>query len=123
MPRATLSKPSGNAGELSPRLHARTDFTKYGAAWALCENMIPLAERAMTRRPGTRYVQAVGDQTKRGRLLRFAFSDTQAYPLVFEEEASHSNRNQGQITVADTAAAIPNGQVRSTITSWRGRRQ
>src|SRR3546814_3052547 len=98
MPRATLYKPSGNAGELSPRLHARTDFSKYGAAWALCENMTPLAEGAMTRRPGTRYVHALGDQTKRGRLLRFEFSDTQAYPLAFEEEAIYFNRRSEEHT-------------------------
>src|SRR3546814_3220178 len=72
----------------------------------------------MTRRPGTRYVHALGDQTKRGRLLRFDVSDTQAYPLVFEEEAIYVNRNQGQITVADTAAAVTNGAFDSNITSW-----
>src|SRR3546814_9378129 len=80
--------------------------------------MIPLAEGAMTRRPGTRYVHAVGDQTKRGRLLRFEFSDTQAYPMVFEENAIYFNRNQGLILVADTDAAISNGDFATDLTDW-----
>ena len=118
MARANLYQPSGSTGEISPRLHARTDFAKYGAAWALCENMIPLAEGAMTRRPGTRYVHALNDQTKRGRLVRFEFSNTQAYPLVFEEEAIYFNRNQGRILVADTDAAISNGTFDTDLTDW-----
>jgi hypothetical protein len=80
--------------------------------------MIPLAEGAMMRRPGTRYVHALADQTKRGRLMRFEFSNTQAYPLVVEEEAIRFNRNQGRILVADTDAAISNGDFATDLTDW-----
>ena len=121
MPRATIYKPSGNVGEITPRLHARTDFTKYGAAWALCENMVPLAEGAMMRRSGTRYVHALGDQTKRGRPLPFLFSNTDAYVLIAEEGEIRFNRNQGQITVANTDAAVSNGAFDSDITGWDDR--
>lgn len=118
MPRANQYQPSGNAGEISPRLHARTDFTKYGSAWALCENMTPLAEGAMQRRSGTRYVHTLADQTKRARLLPFLFSNTQAYPMVFEDQAIYFNRNQGQILVADTSASITNGTFDSDTSGW-----
>lgn len=121
MARANPYKPSGSAGELSPRLYARTDFAKYGAAWETCENVVPLAEGAMMRRAGTRYVHALNDQTKRGRLLPFLFSNTQAYVLAFEDKAVRFNRNQGQILVADTDAAISNGTFDSDITGWTDR--
>jgi len=37
-------KPAWNAGELSPRLGARTDFDKYKNGAEVLENMIPLSE-------------------------------------------------------------------------------
>ena len=121
MPRATPLKASGNAGELSPRLHARTDFIKYPFGWATVENCIPLAEGAMMRRAGTRFVAEIKSSSVKGRLKRFQFSVTQAYALELGNQIIRFYRNQGQITVADTDAAITNGTFPSGITDWDDR--
>lgn len=121
MTRASPYQPSGNAGELSPRLHARTDFTKYGAGWETCENIIPLPEGAMMRRAGTRYVHELADSSAHAILRPFNFSNEQAYVLVFENEAFYFNRHQGQILVANTDAAITNGDFATDLTGWDDR--
>jgi len=100
--RATPLKTAGNAGEITPRLHARTDFNKYDNAWETVENFIPLAEGGMQRRSGTRYVAEVEDSAVKGRLFHFEFSITQAYVGELADTKLRFYRNQGQITVADT---------------------
>ena len=67
MPRAAPLQPSLNAGELGPRMVARTDFAKYPLGCATLENMIPLPQGGATRRPGTVFVAESADhETKRG---------------------------------------------------------
>ncbi len=76
---------SFNAGELSPRLASRLDFSKYPAGLETCENMLPLPEGGAARRPGTRYVAEVEDSTVKARLIPFEFSTTQAYMLELSD--------------------------------------
>ena len=56
-------KPKFNAGELSPRLAARTDLDRYQNGVEVMENMGPLTEGGVMRRAGTRYVAEVKDST------------------------------------------------------------
>lgn len=70
-------------GELSPRLHGRTDIEHYAMGLAVARNWIVLRQGGITRRPGTRYIQEVKDSTKTTRLIRFEFSERQAYALEF----------------------------------------
>jgi len=70
------------------------------------------------RRSGTRYVSEVKSSAVKGRLKRFEFSVTQAYMLEMGDSVMRFYRNQGQITVADTDAAISNGTFDSNITDW-----
>jgi hypothetical protein len=121
MPRVHDYWPSFNAGELSPRLHARTDFAKYRNGLEICENLIPLGEGGLMRRSGTRYVAAVKTSSVKGRLKQFQFSTTQAYMLEFGEGSLRFFRHQAQITVANTDAAISNGTFDSNITGWDDR--
>ena len=58
MPRVEPMQPAFNAGEFSPRLLARTDFSKYRLACRKLANLIPLAHGGAMRRPGTRFVAA-----------------------------------------------------------------
>lgn len=118
MPRIEPFVPSLNAGELSPRLHARTDFVKYSAGLAICENGFPLPEGGFMRRPGTRYVSALKSAAVKGRLTHFEFSTTQAYILEFGDSIMRFYRYQGRIDVADTDAAVSNGDFTSNITGW-----
>ena len=72
-------KPSFNAGELSPRLAGRVDFTKFPAGVETLQNFIPFPEGGATRRPGSRYTANTKTSTVKSRLKRFQFSTTQAY--------------------------------------------
>ena len=97
MPRSNPYTPSFNAGELSPRLAARTDFTKYPAGLETCVNMIPLAEGGLMRRPATRYVAELKSSFVKGRIRPFQFSTTQAYAYELGEKIMRFYRHQGQI--------------------------
>jgi hypothetical protein len=121
MPRLHDLQPSFNAGELSPRLAARTDFDKYKSGVETLENMIPLAEGGALRRAGTRYVAATKTSSVKSRLKRFEFNTEQAYILEMGEQYMRFIRNQQQITVADTDAAISNGDFTTDLTGWFSR--
>jgi len=73
------------------------------------------------RRPGTRYIATEKSSAVKGRLKRFQFSTTQAYIVEMGEQAFRFYKDQGQITVVGSAAAITNGDFPSDITSWTDR--
>ena len=118
MPKVTPLQPSLNAGEFSPRMAARTDFQKYPLACAKLENMLPIPQGGAARRPGTRYVAAVKDSSKKPRLLPFEFSEHQAYVLEAGEGYLRFYKDRGQIVAADTDAAIANGAFDSDLSGW-----
>ena len=109
---------SFNAGELSPRLHARVDFVKYPAGLEECLNLIPLPEGGVTRRPGTRFVAEIVDSTKKGRLIGFEATAEQHHVLEFGDNKIRFYFRQGQQVVLNTDAAITNGLFTSDITDW-----
>lgn len=118
MTRANSLQPAFNAGELSPRLVSRTDFTKYQAGLAEAQNLIVLPEGGVTRRPGSRYVAEVKSSADKARLRRFEFSTEQAYTLEMGAGYFRFYRHQGQIVAANTDAVITNGTFDSNITGW-----
>lgn len=118
MPRVHPLEPSFNAGELSPRLAARMDFVKYRAGLETCENLIPLPEGGLMRRPGTRFIAEEKSSAVKGRLKRFQFNVEQAYMLELGQRCMRFYRHQAQIAVPDTDAAITNGTFDSDITGW-----
>lgn len=69
-------------GEISPRLHARASLDLYRAGLSLCENFITLPHGGIRKRGGTYFVDEVPDAAFKTRLIRFVFSDDQAYVLV-----------------------------------------
>lgn len=111
-------KPSFNAGELSPRLAGRVDFTKFPNGLELLQNFIPLSEGGITRRSGSRYVADTKTSTVKSRLKKFEFSTTQAYILEYGEQNIRFYRNQGQIFSEDITASITNGTFTGNITGW-----
>lgn len=121
MPRVFPLSPSFNAGELSPRLAARTDFSKFPSGLETCLNLIPLSEGGAMRRAGSRYIAGLKSSSVKGRLKRFQFSTAQAYILELGDSVMRFYRHQGQITVANTDASISNGTFTSNITGWDDR--
>ena len=121
MPRVHDLQSAFSTGEISERLAARLDFVKYPAGLETCENLIPLSEGGIMRRPGTRHVAEVKSSSVKGRLKGFQFSVTQAYVIEMCDLALRFYRNQARITVADTDAAITNGTFPTGITDWDNR--
>lgn len=72
-----------DGGELSPLLYGRVDSDRYKGALALCKNWIATLQGGLPRRPGTMFIDAVKDSTKKTRVIPFKFSTTQAYMLEF----------------------------------------
>ena len=118
MTRANPLQAAFNAGELGPRMSGRVDFAKYRSAGARVENLTPLPQGGLTRRPGTRFVAAAADAHKRPRLIPFEFSTEQAYVLEACDGCLRFFRNKGQIVVQPTDAAISNGSFDSDLTDW-----
>lgn len=121
MPRANPLQSAFNAGEIGPRLAARVDFAKYQNAGARVENLIPLPQGGLARRPGTRFVAPAQDHGKRPRLIPFEFSTEQAYVLEGCDGCFRFFRNKGQLVVSDTDAVISNGNFDSDLTDWADR--
>jgi hypothetical protein len=79
--RITEDRLNVTAGEIKPSLHAREDLSVFQNGVAVMENRIPLPEGASTRRPGTRMVLPLADETQPGALLPFKFSRLDARML------------------------------------------
>ncbi|MFA5388867.1 MAG: ubiquitin-activating E1 FCCH domain-containing protein [Candidatus Omnitrophota bacterium] len=67
------------AGELSPRLAGRTDINQYYQSAAELLNMLVEFYGGAKKAPGTYFVSEVKTSSLSTRLIRFVFSDTQAY--------------------------------------------
>lgn len=81
----TLSavKRTFNAGELSPKVYARTDLEKWQAGCKTLLNFVPLPQGGVQRRPGWGYITGAKVNNAAVRLIPFIFSNTQAYVLEF----------------------------------------
>lgn len=74
---------SFNAGEMSPYLLLRSDYVKYDNACKKLQNMIPLSQGPVMRRPGTYYIAEAEDPNVVPRLIPFEYSKTDAYAMEF----------------------------------------
>lgn len=77
-----------NAGELSPKMIGRSDVAQYSKGCRTLRNFLVTPYGSAERRPGTLHVAMAKQQTGVIRLIRFAFSETDAYlieagPLYF----------------------------------------
>jgi hypothetical protein len=81
MPRVQVLVQKFNAGELSPRMEGFVGFDRYPSGFRVLENMLPLPQGPVTRRPGSRYVNLVKTEPNRTALIEFEFSTVQAYMI------------------------------------------
>lgn len=88
-------QPSFTAGELAPSMYARVDLSKFHVGCRKLLNFISLAYGGAATRPGTMFVGEVKTSSKRHRLVRFQFSTTQAYVLVFGDETMQVIKDRG----------------------------
>jgi hypothetical protein len=85
-----------NAGELSPKMEGRVDYSKYAQGLRQCENLLPLTQGPVIRRPGTMYVAATKNNGA-VRLIPFEYSVDDTYMLEFGDLYMRVYRNQAQV--------------------------
>jgi hypothetical protein len=89
---------SFNSGELTPLVDGRPDIEKYYSGYREGPNMIPTPYGPAERRPGTKYVAELKDNSKKARLIPFQYSTEQAYILEFGDQYIRFYKDRGQIT-------------------------
>jgi hypothetical protein len=103
MAKATPNINNFNAGELSPKVDARTDIEKYYSGCKTMQNMFPLVEGGGQKMPGTVFAAETKDSSKESRLIPFQFSDQEAYVLEFGNLYVRFYRDDGQLQIAYVA--------------------
>ena len=115
MAKQTIVQPNFTAGEISPRMFGRADFSKYHNGCEAMENFIPMPQGGVIRRSGTKYVANTSENNKFHRLIPFEFSDTQAYVLSFGDEKLRFFKDRAEVSPTCT---IVNGTFDSDLTGW-----
>lgn len=75
-----------NTGEISELMSGRIDTEEYKGACRILKNFIPSVQGPVSRRGGTRFVEAAKYHDKKSRLFSFQFSATQSYLLEFGDQ-------------------------------------
>jgi hypothetical protein len=104
MGKASPIMSSFNGGELSPSLDGRVDLGKYATGCKTLENYIPMVQGPARRRSGTRFVNEVKNSNNRCWLIRFEFSETQAFILEFGNNYIRFYANLGQLQTGAVSA-------------------
>ena len=102
-------------------MDARTDFEKYPASIGRGFNLVCLPEGAVTKRPGTRFINEVADSADDTALISFEPVSDQAYMIEAGDFYLRFFRNQARLASATTTTVITNGAFGTNITSWTDR--
>lgn len=113
----TPSLNSFNAGEVSPLMEARNDFTKYNNSCRLLRNMFVLSQGPITRRPGTKYIAEVKDSNDFAELIPFEFSKTDTYMHEYGNLYMRIYRNGGQ--VYDSSGSEDLSSLDNIVAHWK----
>jgi hypothetical protein len=103
------------AGVLTPKLAGRTDLSKYKTGLASLHNFLVSPYGCVFRRPGTRFVEPTISTSNISRLVRFEYSNEQAYQIEFSAGKIRFYKDQGQIL---RSRGITNGTFASGISGW-----
>lgn len=95
---------SFSKGELSPFLKGRPDVQHYFAGAQTIENFMVMPEGGLMKWQGTKFVDRVKDSSQAAVIIRFRFSASQVYILVFNGGKIRFYKDQG--TILDTAQNI-----------------
>lgn len=98
MAKALPWKGSFNGGELSPRMAARTDQSKYAAGCKTLQNFIPTVQGPAIRRGGTMYTNEVKESSDRTWLVPFTYQVTASFELEFGDQYIRFFTNRGIVT-------------------------
>ena len=118
MPRAAEIRTNFTAGELSPNVDARTQFSRYFDGSIKLENFVVRPQGGIFRRKGFKFLAEVKDSSKKVRLIPFEFSTLQTYVFEFGENYIRFFSDQGRIVESDIAISnITQANPASVITS------
>jgi hypothetical protein len=95
-----------NSGVLDARLLARIDTKQYFNGMQQGDNVLCLPQGGVKRRPGMEFIDDAGEQS---RVVSFIFSNTQAYLLVFRNNAIdvyYNDVKQTTVTTTYTTAEL-----------------
>ncbi|KKL86687.1 hypothetical protein LCGC14_1942220, partial [marine sediment metagenome] len=108
---------SFNKGEVSPLLLLRSDFEGYDNSCKTLQNMLPLSQGPVMRRPGTYFIKEVKDSSKKVRLIPFEYAKTDAYIIEMGDEYMRFYRDGGQILDFDGSEDL--SAVGSIVAHWK----
>lgn len=77
MPKFNHAVNSFTSGEVTPRLHGRTELREYNQSLEECRNFITLPQGGARRRMGTQYLETIG--TSNARQIPFIYSKKEVY--------------------------------------------
>lgn len=86
-----------HAGEIAPAAHGRSDVERYNSALDILENWIVTPQGGLSRRMGSHFVNEIKNSARRPRLIRFEFSNVQAYILELGHLYIRFYRDGGRI--------------------------
>lgn len=92
-----------NSGEVTPLFYGRVNYEKYPSAVALMQNMLPHIQGGATRRTGTVYINPTKNNSQ-VRLVRFVFSNGDAFVLEFGDSYVRFYRDRAQVKVTGSPA-------------------
>lgn len=106
MPKVTKAFQNFTAGEITERLHGRTDIAKYDNGAATVENFIVQPHGGVSRRPGTRFIVEVKNSANAVRLVPFEFNVEQTYILEFGPLYFRIIKDGGQVESSGTPVEV-----------------
>lgn len=120
MGRASPIITSFNGGELSPLLAGRVDVAKYAIGCKVMEGFIPVTQGPAVARPGFRFVTEVKDSSKKTWLVRFEFSEDDAYMIEVGDRYMRFYTNRGQVLLAGVPYEIVTPYLTADLTNVDG---
>lgn len=121
MPKVSMLQPSFASGEFAPLTQGRTDSERYKSALNVTLNYLPTIQGPLVRRPGTRYITNVKNQSDPAPvLIPFQFSQSQAYMLEFGQNYIRFYQNNGQIVTSGTTYQVSGYLAASSVFTFNG---
>lgn len=106
MAKATRPQTNFTAGEVSPRIRARHDLSKFHNALELQQNAITQVHGGSSRRGGFHFVAKTRFQNKAARLIEFKVKEDEQYSIEAGDRYFRFYRNRGQIQTTYAITAI-----------------
>lgn len=102
-----VDKISFAGGEITPLLRAAYDLEKTQTGLSRIENFVGIAQRGITRRPGTRFAERVFDESHRALLIPFKAGNDDQAVLVINAGRMRVARLTGYLTAAGAPYTLP----------------